>query len=353
MRIILALFLLLNVAAGPIIFGPSGARCILDNIEATGCVVDEDTMSSDSATKIPTQQSVKAYADSFPENPMDSDGDIIIGGSSGAAAKLDSGTAGTRLTSAGAAAPTWTWSTTSAKSADYTVTDTDGIHTLLVTTGSSTDKTMTLPTASANAGREIYIKKVDSGTNKVIVDGEGSETIDGDTVRNLPVQFDAMRIVCDGTTWHILATDLNPKNATSYTPGDSSWGSSSASGFYTRTTTDHINVVIEDDFDGTISSVLSWANSDYMPGSLTVDESKLLTGTGGDDRIPVGTWYLVDSGGSPSTYVGVVFYDRSSDYVLFGFGDGSGVITSTVPVSLTSSDGISVNFTLPVSEWDF
>lgn len=40
-------------------------------------------------------------------NPMDSAGDIIVGGASGAPAKLDSGTAGQYLRSAGAASPTW------------------------------------------------------------------------------------------------------------------------------------------------------------------------------------------------------------------------------------------------------
>ena len=41
-------------------------------------------------------------------NPMDSDGDMIYGGASGVATKLDSGTAGQLLVAAGAAAPAWT-----------------------------------------------------------------------------------------------------------------------------------------------------------------------------------------------------------------------------------------------------
>lgn len=41
-------------------------------------------------------------------NPMDSAGDMIYGGTAGVATKLDSGSSGTLLVSAGAAAPTWT-----------------------------------------------------------------------------------------------------------------------------------------------------------------------------------------------------------------------------------------------------
>lgn len=41
-------------------------------------------------------------------NPMDSEGDLVYGGASGAPTKLDAGTSGQLLTSGGAGAPTWT-----------------------------------------------------------------------------------------------------------------------------------------------------------------------------------------------------------------------------------------------------
>lgn len=100
----------------------------------------------------------------------------------------------------------------SAKSADYTVLDTDGIAVILMTTG-STDRTITLPTAADNAGRILEIKKVDSGTGKVTVDGEGSETIDGLTTIDLLSQFSFIEIISDGTSWHILKL----KDSGSYT----------------------------------------------------------------------------------------------------------------------------------------
>jgi len=90
-----------------------------------------------------------------------------------------------------------------AKSADYIITDTDAIYTILMTTGAS-DKTITLPTASDNTGRILNIKKVDSDDGNVIIDGEGSETIDGSTTYTITIQYENITIQCDGTTWHIL-----------------------------------------------------------------------------------------------------------------------------------------------------
>lgn len=101
---------------------------------------------------------------------------------------------------------------TVAKSADYTILDTDGVTVILATAGSSADITMTLPTAADNTGRIITIKKVDAGTKAVIVDGEGSETIDGAltnvvgnyTDSTYTGQYSFLTICSDGTGWHVI-----------------------------------------------------------------------------------------------------------------------------------------------------
>lgn len=115
------------------------------------------------------------------------------------------GTAGMFLKEGGSGVTAWQWPNgiTSAKSGDYTITDTDGIETVLVTTGSTT-RTITLPTAADNAYRKIIVKKVDSGTGLVTIDGEGSETIDGATTVSLGYQYGFAELVCDGTSWHLV-----------------------------------------------------------------------------------------------------------------------------------------------------
>jgi len=65
-------------------------------------------------------------------NPMDSEGDIIYGGTSGVATKLDAGTSGQVLTSNGASAPSWEDSTQT--SGTYTATMTASPNNIAATT---------------------------------------------------------------------------------------------------------------------------------------------------------------------------------------------------------------------------
>lgn len=83
-------------------------------------------------------------------------------------------------------------------SANYTVLDTDGFQWILVSTGAS-DRTITLPTIADNNGREIVIKKTDAGAGKVIVDGESTESIDGNLTVDLVNRYDAVRVIGDST----------------------------------------------------------------------------------------------------------------------------------------------------------
>ena len=64
--------------------------------------------------------------------------------------------------------------------------------------------TVSLPAAqSAGSGKLLTVKKIDSSTNLVFVDGSGSETIDGLADLTLRRQYEAVTLVCDGTAWWI------------------------------------------------------------------------------------------------------------------------------------------------------
>jgi hypothetical protein len=87
-------------------------------------------------------------------------------------------------------------------STNYTIEDNDGLTDIFVTTA-ATDRTITLPTAADNQGRELFIKKIDSGAGDLIVDGEGSEKIN-QTLTWQGVGIDAwLWIISDGTGWFI------------------------------------------------------------------------------------------------------------------------------------------------------
>ena len=89
-------------------------------------------------------------------------------------------------------------------SANYTILDDDDYAVILVTTG-AVDRTITLPTVADNSERQIKIVKVDSGVGKVIVDGEGAETINGTTTWEITEQYGHLAIVSNGSTWFVTA----------------------------------------------------------------------------------------------------------------------------------------------------
>lgn len=169
-------------------------------------------------------------------NPMTTLGDLISGGAAGAANRLAGDTSNTKkfLTSTSAAgvaaAPTWLTiasadlptatatavgavtsytpvaasGTVLISNANGTGTTADG-YTLYEFSTGVTNRTFTLPAASANIGRTILVKKVDSGAGTVTVTRAGADTIDGATTYVLNLLNDALYMVADGGTWNIIS----------------------------------------------------------------------------------------------------------------------------------------------------
>lgn len=138
----------------------------------------------------------------------------VSSGTTTPALSITNGTNGQVLQS-GASTPAFAWPhTTAAKSADYTITDSDGFEVILVTTGAST-RTITLPAAANNTNRLLTVKKVDSGAGKVTISRAGSDTIDGYTSTDIGSggvssagaanQWSYMSLVSDGTNWRVVA----------------------------------------------------------------------------------------------------------------------------------------------------
>jgi len=92
----------------------------------------------------------------------------------------------------------------SLKIADYTATSDDGV---LLVSAAAGIRTITLPPATGLSGKKFIIKKYDSSTNKVVIDGDAAEQIEGSATFALYNQYDLVEIVCDGFGWHI--TNLN------------------------------------------------------------------------------------------------------------------------------------------------
>ncbi len=94
----------------------------------------------------------------------------------------------------------------SSATSNTTLTETDGINVKLINATSGA-VTVTLPTAVSNAASFI-IKKTDSSTNKVTIDGYSTETIDGGTTYVLNDQYNYVEIVSNGTNW-VVTNEFN------------------------------------------------------------------------------------------------------------------------------------------------
>jgi hypothetical protein len=87
--------------------------------------------------------------------------------------------------------------------ASATMIDTDA---LILANATSGDVTVTLLTAKARTGRDIFVKKTDSSANAVIIDPEGSETLDGAATISLLSQNAVRGYRSDGTNWRLISS---------------------------------------------------------------------------------------------------------------------------------------------------
>lgn len=148
-------------------------------------------------------------------NPMTTGGDAVYGGAAGLPTRLANGSSGQVLTSAGGtSAPTWTtpaagsggWNIKT-KTTTYTATLDDNTILLDATGGIFT---VTLPTAASaynsgtGVGHVFTFVKIDVGANLITIDGNGSETINGNTTYVFSGQYEARTIQSNGTAWYQL-----------------------------------------------------------------------------------------------------------------------------------------------------
>lgn len=64
--------------------------------------------------------------------------------------------------------------------------------------------TITLPSAADNAKKSYYIKRV---TAAGAVTVSAADNIDGAGTASLAANYDAIHVYCDGTTWHIIGRE--------------------------------------------------------------------------------------------------------------------------------------------------
>lgn len=103
--------------------------------------------------------------------------------------------------------------TTSTVTTNYTVALSDNRSVIELNATSGAFIVTLLAAATAGAGFEITFKKVDSTTNAITLDGNGSESIDSQTTWILNKQYEAVTLVCDGSNWQIKDRKIQLRNA--------------------------------------------------------------------------------------------------------------------------------------------
>jgi hypothetical protein len=111
----------------------------------------------------------------------------------------------------------------SAVSSTTTLSSTNDVVTVNAT---SAAVTINLPSAATVTGKVFIVKKIDSSSNVITIDGYSTETIDGATTVTLGALNEMVKIISDGSGWVVSAIRKSPTvqkftsgtNQTYYTP---------------------------------------------------------------------------------------------------------------------------------------
>jgi hypothetical protein len=223
---------------------------------------------------------------------------------------------------------------TTSKTTTYTATNSDDV---IFVSGSAF--TVTLYTASGNAGRRLYVLKTDSSLSNIItLDGDGSETIGGALTVTLNTLNESYTLVSDGTNWQILA-HVVPANRTSYTPTFTGFGTVSTS----NCTWERFNgttMFIDCTFVAGTTTATEARIS--LPGSLTTPSTLPTLGTAGD--------WVRNTNGAEN---GKVLKEASVGYVTFGVQAGAGhaLQKQNGNAIFASTNTISFQAFVPINGW--
>jgi len=91
------------------------------------------------------------------------------------------------------------------KTINYAIQPSDGV---LLGDSTAGDFIFTLPPAAANAGKKYIISKINSA-NKVVIDGNGAELVDGRVSIDLNRQYQAVELISDGAGWSIISSNIS------------------------------------------------------------------------------------------------------------------------------------------------
>jgi hypothetical protein len=234
----------------------------------------------------------------------------------------------------------------SSKTAAYTVTSTDDV---ILCDATSAAFTVTLPTAVGITGRTYDIQKTDSSANAVTVDGDGTETLRGQTTFKLATRYERIRIISDGANWQILTHEY-PKG----------WETCTVTGLWVANTTYTAKRRrVGDSYEFDVTAETSGAPTATglivtLPSDTTIDTAKMSNSTVYENHI--GTANIYDSSGAVDTEMLVALMTIVTSttvrpmVIISSSGSGHWLsrVDSTTPVTFGAGDRVNMRFTVPV-----
>jgi hypothetical protein len=156
------------------------------------------------------------------------------------------------------------------KTTTYTATTSDDV---ILCDASGGAWTLSLHTAVGNTGKVLRIKKTDSSTNVLTIDGNSTETIDGLATIKLGGLNSAVSIASDGSNWRIISDDTMVGTRCTTAAGQSiPYASGTVIDFGTKAF----------DYTGNVSGTgTSWKFTVDRPGLYHISASMLFASGGG------------------------------------------------------------------------
>lgn len=140
--------------------------------------------------------------------------------------------------------------------------------------------TIVLPALSAVQGHKFTFIKMDSANTQIVIDGDGTEVINGELTDRLVSQYDSITILANSSAWFIVAGHFSAKSL--FVDRGGSGGQSISSGVVTVVEFDNVLVDTGDFFDDV-------TNFDYTPGNaiFQMNLSLEILGLGNNDFVEI------------------------------------------------------------------
>jgi hypothetical protein len=223
--------------------------------------------------------------------------------------------------------------------------------------------TITLPTASGQSGKLLkFIRTDQTLANQIIIDGSGSETIDGNLTRRLSTQWERMEIVSNGTNWIIVSRD-HAKEAVTYTPTvygtttNPTKGTGGAETAYWRRDGDCIEI----HYSFTQSVAGADGSGSYiwsLPSGLTIDGNKIAKASLSEDGCCGSAVFRANASTSQSTGIIEVYDDGGgkAGIVILGTPEGGANLvvigSGTYGFGTNGTARYSFDARVPVTGWE-